>query len=391
MHKIVACFLVLVTLLGSISTEVLARDVMTVSEYVQALLIAEGNTAEPNRVSVPIDDIISQQRMTELFPSRFGGNQARIGIVPASGGLTGTVLVPNVDLVESFDNTWQNSVSFIPPGGAVRAIDSRRYRVDINGVWYEAFCADPHLLGPNVAPVPYTIRHASSDLLTVLRYGFPHNPAWTDSSENFFLSDPYASYITRVAVAAANWLGQGGNLDGDPAVIVSAMQLVNGENWVNAYYARGYLRIAVNGQESANTEGSPDGGMVVSGTFNLTHPNNDSPVMFVWPAGTPSGAVLLDSSGNEIAVGQPFTGDRSFRIAVPQGTNSNNVTVEIIGINNDYAGQVWTSRIQNDNAGFQDIVFYIPEVMATASMTSTTTMPTPTPNPGPTPTPMSLS
>ena len=390
MSKILASFLALIMLLASMPVEVQARDVMTISEHVQTMLVADSNAAEHNRVSVPIDGLISQQRITELFPSRVGGNNARTqGIIPASGSLTGTVLVPNVDLVESFDNTWGNTVQFTLPGGGNRAIDSWRYRVDINGVWYEAFCADPHLLGPNVAPVPYTIRHASSDLLAVLRYGFPNNPSWTDSSQDFFLSDAYASYITRVAVAAANWLGQGGSLDGDTDIIVSAMQLVNGENWVNAYYARGYLRIAVNGQDSASADGEPNGsGMIVSDVFNLTHPHNDSPVMFQWPAGTPSGAVLLDAGGNEIAVGQPFTGDRSFRIAVPEGAAANAVTVEIVGINNPYSGQVWTARIQNDNAGFQDIVFYLPEVFASAVMTPTTTPnPTPTPQPTPTPTP----
>ena len=103
-----------------------------------------------------------------------------------------------------------------------RIVSSRRYVVSINGVDYEAFCADPNRPGPETNASVYELTGADgSKFSTVLKYGYPVNPALSNDT---LTNDERAwnAYITRVAVAyiskpGATW----GNLTGTTEVAVN--------------------------------------------------------------------------------------------------------------------------------------------------------------------------
>ena len=93
-------------------------------------------------------------------------------------------------------------------------VGSRRYVVRINGVSYEAFCADPTRRGPGNAGAVYELTgNDGSAFRTVLRYGFPINPGLTEGATQDGRS--WNAYITRVAVAyVSNPNAAWGRIDG---------------------------------------------------------------------------------------------------------------------------------------------------------------------------------
>jgi hypothetical protein len=115
-------------------------------------------------------------------------------------------------------------------------VSAQRYAVEIDGVLYEAFCADPQLPGPETAGAVYELTGpAAARYNTVLRYGFPTNP--------YFSQAPHAAdveermwwvYVTRVAVAMANNTNH--NFTGSQETIDYARDLVNGTPfWVRDF------------------------------------------------------------------------------------------------------------------------------------------------------------
>jgi len=155
--------------------------------------------------------------------------------------------------------------------------------------------------------------------------------------------------------------------------------------------------IEINGMENALAMGHADNGFIVSDIFNVRKnipAGRPSPVMFRWQSGTPAGTQIIQE-GSVIATypnlpaNNLFTSDFSFRLAVPEGSDPTLAGVEVVGIHNNYAGRVWEGRSSTNPAQFQTMLFYIPRLIATASMTDT---PEPPPNgngpttPQPTPT-----
>ena len=307
--------------------------------------------------SIEITPDLEYEEYMLLRERHLGSSEESAVFVPF---LIGTPANPGDD---GIDGTWNRTVSI----GDV-ALSPIRYTVNITGVLYEAFCVDPHLPGSeSPAAPPYQIMGSRNNLLNVLRYGFPNNAA---------LNHPqYDSYVTRVAVAYAGG-SIPGNLGGDMQLANYSLQLVNNDpsaHFISSFSPRNYVRI--NGKEQAESPGTPEGGMIVSELFTITGANPNNPVKFEWPAGTSAGTQLRDAAGTVLAAvpggwagpgGNGITGSMSFRIAAPEAVGT--AAINVVGINNAYAGQVWYARTTANATQFQQIVFYIPKVSAAAVM-----------------------
>jgi len=282
-------------------------------------------------------------------------------------------------------------------------ISAQRYVVEINGVTYEAFCADPALPGPESAGAVYELTGpGSQSLLNVLRYGFPVNPYFSDRS---IVPDDedlmWWAYITRVAVAMAN--NPNRTFTGDQTAIDQARDLVNGTSFWRRDFDNTRPAIMVNGERWAEDLGNlidENAAEAQSETFSLSYyrrtTNDQNRFRFEWASGTPAGAELF-VNGSLLATAPAnsndvFHGDVDFQIRMPNLPEFRNqeAKVYLVGIHNQYAGRVWVMQNPNDRTGWQDIVFYIPYMRASAvfsfDITEITTTPTPTPPP-PTPTP----
>jgi len=259
-----------------------------------------------------------------------------------------------------------------------RIVSSRRYVVVINGVSYESFCADPNLPGPETNAAIYELTGADgSRFRTVLRYGFPINPALTDGLSND--SRAWNAYVTRVAVAYisrpnATWT----NLTGDTGSAVD--QRINGTGGVAAKAAS--PAITVNGEINTGQDGFEQ----QSPIFTLGHSRRTNcqrnPFRFEWAQGTPAGTRLyVDGSHAATAPenltdvftvnnpGGSFRAAAAFHFVMPAGSQDQTARINLIGINNQYAGRVFVMQNPNDTEGWQDVVFYIPEVSASAAYT----------------------
>ena len=258
-----------------------------------------------------------------------------------------------------------------------RIVSSRRYIVIINGVHYEAFCADPNLPGPETNASVYELTGADGLMFrTVLRYGFPINPSLTSGDDD---DRAWHVYITRVAIAYvsrpnATW----GNLTGGTRSAVD--NRLNGTGGAAA--KANSPAITVNGM----IDREEDGDIPLSPPFVLGHSRRTNcqrnPFRFEWDQITPAGTRLyVDGSYVATAPTNPtdiFTVNRpssQFRAAVefhfvmPQGSEGQTARVSLVGINNQYSGRVFVMQNPNDTDNWQDIVFYVPEVLAHAAYT----------------------
>ncbi|MCL2188680.1 MAG: SpaA isopeptide-forming pilin-related protein [Defluviitaleaceae bacterium] len=281
-----------------------------------------------------------------------------------------------------------------------RIVSSRRYTVIINGVSYEAYCADPNMPGPETNMAVYELTGADgSHFRTVLRYGFPVNPNLTENRTGD--ERAWYAYMTRVAVAYisrpnATW----GRIDGYTRTAVDAR--LSGAGGAAAKAAM--PPITINGHRSISVEGVQS----QSPNFTIGHNRRTTcmrnPFRFYWAPGTPAGTGLY-VNGNPIATapvnsetifsfqeGGDFTPITHFHLTMPAGSEGQTARVDLRGINNRYAGRVFVMQNPNDIENWQDMIFYVPEVLAHAAYTwdiepSPTPSPSPSPSPTPTPTP----
>ena len=212
-------------------------------------------------------------------------------------------------------------------------ISSQRYTVQVDGVTYEAFCADPALPGPESPNAVYEMTGlGSQQLLNVLRYGFPVNPYFSDRS---LVPDDedlmWWAYITRVAVAIAN--NPNRTFTGDQTAIDQARGLVNGTSFWQRDFDNTRPAIMVNGVRWAEDLGNyiPEGTPVgVSETFSLSYyrrtTNQQNRFRYEWATGTPTGAELV-VNGSVLATAPTnsndvFHGDVDFKSVCPTSQHS---------------------------------------------------------------------
>ena len=259
-----------------------------------------------------------------------------------------------------------------------RSVSSIRYVVTINGVSYESFCADPNLPGPENSNAVYELAGVGSDAFrTVLRYGFPTNPALTEGLSGEDRS--WNAYITRVAIAYvsrpnATW----GGLTGVTGIVVN--ERVAGVGGAEA--KANSPAITVNDEVSDSLFGFEE----LSPPFHLGHSRRTNclrnPFRFVWVLGTPAGTRLyVDGSHVATAPANPtdiftvnnpeeeFLAASSFHFVMPSGSEGLTARVDLVGINNQYSGRVFVMQNPSSPDSWQDIVFYVPEVLAHAEYT----------------------
>jgi len=301
------------------------------------------------------------------------------GITPFNAGN-----VPNISGVTSLSLNLAADPVVYMSGSRVSA---RRYQVSLDGITYEAFCADPNIRGPETAGAVYEMAgEANPQLLNSLRNGFPVNTAW--SSESDMEDRLWWTYITRVAVAIAN--NPTRTFTGDPVALAQAESLANGQIVADH---NAFPPIMLNGNRNAQDTGRDiQTSMAQSETFAVTHNRKTNlqynPFRFEWAAGTPTGSrLVVDGVVVAIAPMNPtrvFRNDiTSFRIDVPNTAANRGQTaaLNLVGIHNHYADRIWLMQNATNPDTWQDIVFYIPEVSASAafSFTSTTEPPPYTP------------
>jgi len=257
-------------------------------------------------------------------------------------------------------------------------VSSARYVVVIDGVQYEAFCADPHLPGPAQGGI-YVPAGEAPALYNVLRYGFRANPYFgcaSISEEQRILN----AYMTRVAVAMAQHPAR--SFTGCPYVLAAARHLVDGTHFAPYYRAADFANtlpaIVINGvrhAEDLNRHILEEAPFASSAPFNLTHNvrTNDthSPFRFEWDASTPAGARLLIDGLTYIAPEVPnraFAEEPNFTIELPNEDSfiGQQAKIHLVGVHNQHAGRVWRLQHHTTPHAWQDIVFYIPEVHSTA-------------------------
>ena len=294
-------------------------------------------------------------------------------IVPTSATLEGRSIVFN----------FNNEPTWTGPQLTVNGhqVGPFRYDATIDGVVYEAVCLQPNLPGPENPPSPpYVIRGTRNYLVPILRYGHPNNARMTDSNMVYYYPNHYAAYVTRTAAvfrSAPNWPNATLSGSGDLHNVVS--QLANQtSSWQSMPYmfepAR-WVRInGMMGEEEVRLTGTNNGGgMVVSDIFHITNSHANNPVMFQWWNGTPAGTQLLDAYHNLLATYPNLPANNSFqamsfRLAVPENAAVELAGVDVVGIHNAYAGQVWSARTTFNYLIRQELAFYIPRMLASAAM-----------------------
>ena len=258
-----------------------------------------------------------------------------------------------------------------------RIVSSRRYVVRINGIDYEAFCVNPNLPGPETNAAVYELTGADgARFRTVLRYGFPINPALTEGVSDE--ARAWNVYMTRVAVAyIGNPNVTWGRLVGDTRLAVN--NRINGTGGAAA--KANSPAITVNGVADASaSDDTAQSPPFVLGNSRRTNCYRN-PFNFEWAPGTPAGTRLyVDGVFVAAAPANPaamfsyfpnndFNPISNFHFVMPQGSEGQTARVNLVGINNRYSGRVFVMQNPNDTQNWQDIVFYIPEVSASAAYT----------------------
>jgi len=324
---------------------------------------------------------------------------------------------PHVSLMTSFvipHSSMPTGITVYPygtPGGSFEMdafvymnntlVQARRYFVIINGVHYEAYCADPNQPGPGSTGAAYQLTgEAEAKFLPILRYGFPVNPSLSNTS----LSEEtrrWNAYTTRVAVAYVSRPNATFTVGGNPlnvssgasGISAAVYNRVNAPRWASeADFENLHPAIIVNGERHAEDIGrtistNPASSIPFDVTFTRRTLTPGNPFRFVWDmSSTPVGSRLY-VDGNFIAEApnnpsqifahtnsgsNQWVSINSFNLTIPN-TPANigaEARVELVGINNEYAGRVWQMNHRNaagqvDNS-WQDIIFYIPEALSSA-------------------------
>jgi hypothetical protein len=278
--------------------------------------------------------------------------------------------IPDVSHISGVSGDFERDPSVRMNGIRVSA---QRYTVSIDGIDYEAYCADPGIRGPENAGAVYELSgEAGARLRNALKNGFPINTEWSaqdDTEERMWWA-----YVTRVAVAMANHPDRA--FDGDDVAVAQARSLADGSVTADA---DAYPPITLNGVKDASDTGRViNTAIAQSQTFEITHNRKTNqtynPFRFEWAAGTPAGTRLV-AGGEVIAVAPAnpsavFKDDMtSFRIEIPNSAANRGKTaaVNLVGVNNRYADKIWMMQNPNDPEGWQDIVFCIPSVAASAA------------------------
>ena len=292
--------------------------------------------------------------------------------------------VPNVSHISGVSGDFERDPSVIM--GSTR-VSAQRYIAVVDGVGYEAYCADPGIRGPENPSAIYEIKgEAQPQLRNALKNGFPINTEW--SSEDDVEERMWWAYITRVAVAMANHPSR--TFTGEAIVVDQAKRLANGSIIADA---DAYPAIMINGVKNTQDTGRAFHGTTAqSQVFTVTHNRKTSQYynlfQFEWAAGTPARAKLVvDGSVIATAPTNPdtiFKDDiSSFIIEMPNGEEYKGKTaaINLVGIHNQYADKIWLMQHPTSPDTWQDIVFYIPEVSASAAFSFTAEVDSPDPPP----------
>jgi len=289
-----------------------------------------------------------------------------VGVIVAVTGLPVGVIHPH-------DETHQFSGGRLRMNGNI--VSERRYVVSINGVEYEAYCADPPLRGPESPGAAYVMTGISGEIFrAVLRYGHPNNPYMNSAND---AGRAWNSYMTRVAVAAvgnpdAVWTMENGN----PIDATTRAHLDNfmaGTVGNTPGSLANYPAITVNGEidrdEMGDTPTSP--------TFNVASNRRSncgrSPFHFEWAAGTPAGTELF-VNGTLVATAPanptdifyslsqaegnprpPWIRVSDFHFVMPADSAGQTARVNMVGTNNVYANRVFVMQNNTNPETWQDI------------------------------------
>ncbi|MCL2047431.1 MAG: prealbumin-like fold domain-containing protein [Defluviitaleaceae bacterium] len=297
-----------------------------------------------------------------------------LGIIPITTNISANEALPTITAVTEIGQEYTHD-AYVTMNGNI--ISSRRYAVNINNVFYEAYCANPTLRGPGNSGAVYELSDVDgSQFRTVLRYGFPVNTALTASESVDELS--WFSYMTRVAVAyisvpSATW----GRLEG--ITLAGVNDRINGVGGAEA--EANFPAITVNGEAHDFILGiDPQSPIFAVGNNRKTNCRRN-PFRFEWTADTPAGtrlyvdgtlAATAPANPNGIYSANPhhsFNEISAFHLVLPTGSESITAGVNLVGINNQYADRVFVMQNPNDTDGWQDIIFYVPEVFASAEYT----------------------
>jgi hypothetical protein len=375
--SILASVMALITLMGAAPVNVFA---LGNDAGIKTETPAPYSHIDGERVSLDDERILNVVSVSPIKPVKAG-----ISLFSSESSAA-----PNVSSIVSVSGDFERDPSITMDGNRVGA---GRYMTVIDGIGYESYCCDPLLRGPENAGAVYEMTgEANSKLKNAVKNGFPINTEWStaelDNEERMW----YA-YITRVAVAMANnptrhFAGEGADID-------HAKDLADGKI---AADSDAYPAIMLNGSKDAKDTGRTiNDETAQSKAFAITQNRKTNiyynPFRFEWAAGTPAGAKLV-VDGNVIATAPEnpdtiFKDDiTSFHIEMPNEAafDGQTATVNLVGIHNGFADKVWLMQNPNDPDGWQDVVFYIPEVSASAAFSfvripyEPDTDPTPDPN-----------
>ena len=321
-----------------------------------------------------------------------------INIIPVSRNrMQRSVGTPPVTSILSISAEFANNPNVSMEGTVVSAL---RYAALIDGISYEAFCADPNLQGPETNAAVYEMTgQAGAAFQTVLKNGFPTNPYSSDPSI-FSNNDDimWNAYITRVAVAKAG--NPGRSFTGNSTALGQAQALAGGNSPWGSSYDDSMPALEINGDRWAEDLGnmvSESDDTAISTSFNVTHNrrthDHSNPFRFEWETGTPAGAELL-VNGSLVATAPTnsndvFDGNVNFQIRMPNepAFRNNEAKVNLVGLHNQFADSVWLMQHPTNNQNWQDIVFFIPHIHSSAAFSFDTTTTPPTTPPPTTPPP----
>ena len=376
------------------------------------LLDDEGRPVTANVVPMPAGFFeaggISEQERNEIAElhrlisgadvSSLSGAGSSSGVSPFSNPPTGSINV----MYGAGEYEWPHNVT-MTSGSRTTTVSTKRYIMAIGLIGYELFCADPTLPGPEQEP-NYALSGSATEaaLRNVLRYGHPTNPFLSDPSVASDTDRMWAAYMTRVGVAIAS--NSGANFTGDASLIGAAQDLVSGNiSAQHRDFDNLMPAIMINGDRHREDLGrtisaNPAQSESFTVTYNRRTNEIDNPFYFEWATGTPVGARLI-ANGNLVATApanptQMFRGNVSFKIEMDNTTanQGQEAKVYLVGIHNEWSGRVWRMQHPTNPHAWQDLVFYIPEVLSSAAFSfannpEPTPTPTPSPSPSPSPTP----
>jgi len=355
------------------------------------LMMPVESISEPLVVEIP--------RFIYLEGERLYMNDERVlNVSPVVPTVTpfGSTPMPQADSIIALAGIPVGNVVNIPPdytfdGRRLQMnntlIQERRYAVRVNGVLYEAYCADPQLPGPANANAAYIMTGIEAERFrTVLRYGHPSNPYINTGDLDRRI---WGSYMTRVAVAAANVTDATWRYEAGGGIITAETratldQFIAGTVGSTPGSFANYPPITVNDQSEATATGSASTSPAFALGNNRRTFCESNPFRFEWATGTPAGTTLI-VDGQHVATAPQnptqifanyiptydFHPDaiqiNNFHFVMPAGSEGQTARVNMLGINNQYANRVYVMQNSNNPGAWQDIVFYIPEIRASAA------------------------